>query len=156
VAELIELAERCEKAVGPDRGLDGLIMAALYRREDRMIGTQEEQDDGSWAPIATPVWVDPASGQWLSTGALEFTSSIDAAMTLPPSNLWLTLDRYVVSDQPEPNTRTWRVWLKGLVGDIEGDGQCGRVEYFATGAVPSLAIAAASLKARAALQEARR
>lgn len=82
MSTLLELAERCEKSIGPDRELDALIMATLFRRERRQIGTQEEMPDGSWRHIKTGVWVDPATDRWVSTAAKEFTGSIDAAMSL--------------------------------------------------------------------------
>ena len=82
-----------------------------------------------------------------------YTRSLDAALTLVPEGWWLTLDRYIISDDPKPNTRTWRIWLKRMVGDIEGDGPVGSQKLFATGATPALALTAAALRARAAMEE---
>lgn len=144
MATLLELAERCEKAIVPDRDLDGLIMAALFRREDRMIGTQEEQDDGSWAPISTPVWVDPATGQWLSTAPREFTSSIDAAMTLVPEGYAVEL-----SEAWGPGRTDWRAVMKART--IDGSG----IWPKATSAKPALALCAAALRSRACLSHLR-
>lgn len=69
--------------------------------------------------------------------------SIDAAMATVPPGWWLTLDRYLVSDDPAPNERTWRVWLKRLVGDLEGDGPIYQQKAFGVGATPAEAIEAA-------------
>jgi hypothetical protein len=81
-ANFEQLAQRCEASNGPDRDLDEAIMGTLFRRESRNIGCQEEQDDGSWTSVKDSVWVDPATDQWVGTGAREYTSSIDEAMTL--------------------------------------------------------------------------
>jgi hypothetical protein len=149
VAEFIELAERCEKALGSDRGLDDAIMAALFRREDRMIGTQEEQDGGSWAPIETPVWVDPDSGQWVSTSAREFTSSIDAAMTLVPKGCCAdTQQRKRIHLSPGYAEVAW--------ARVETRDGCEFLGEATARTVP-LAVAAAALRSKAAaLQEAGR
>lgn len=57
--KLLELAERCEKASGPDRELDAQIAAAFHLKQ---------------LTYQSPEWIkDP-----------EFTASLDAAMTLVP------------------------------------------------------------------------
>ena len=99
-----ELAKRCEDANGPDRNLDNDIMAALFRRESRYIGCQEEQDDGSWAPFMDDVWVDPKTDQWIGTHAREFTSSIDQAMTLAEGLRGLSL---MQRSNPDMGGRDW-------------------------------------------------
>ena len=71
--------------------------------------------------------------------------SVDEALAFVPEGWALTLDRYIVSDQPEPNARTWRVWLKRLVGDLDGDGPCYTLKAFGTGETPAKAIHAALL-----------
>lgn len=71
--------------------------------------------------------------------------SIDEAFASVPDGWALTLDRYIISDEPEPNPRTWRVWLKHLVGDVDGDGPCFIQKAFGTGETPAKAIAAAVL-----------
>lgn len=60
-AELLELAERCEKAEGPDRELDRLIGATIYQLE---VGRTVPGIEGCYSP--------------------EYTASLDAALTLAP------------------------------------------------------------------------
>lgn len=79
---LNELIEKIEAAGGPDPELDReVMMAAGYRYEQRDIGCRYE--DGSVA--LDWVYVDTKTDKWRSTHPLEFTASIDAAMTLIPS-----------------------------------------------------------------------
>lgn len=121
------LADRCERSVGPDRELDAEIAKAVGLSQlliDRMIER--------------------------GLGPATYTGSIDAAMTLVPDKCWLTLDRYSISDVEAHQQRNWRVWIKTLVGDLDGDGPCALVKQLATGTTPALALCAAALRARAA------
>lgn len=140
MTDLIELAERCEKSIGPDRDLDALIMATLFRRENRLIGTREEMDDGSWRHIKTCVWVDPATDEWVSTAAREFTSSIDAAMTLVPQGFAVEL-----SEAWGPGRKDWTATMKRR--SIDGAGTWPK----ANSDKPALALCAAAMRARASV-----
>ncbi|SHK23846.1 hypothetical protein SAMN02745194_04521 [Roseomonas rosea] len=130
-----DLAARLEAAEGASRELDEAIMHALFDREERHIGAEEEQDDGSWAPVKDRVWVNRTTGKWVSTHALNFTSSLDAALTLlPEGGEW--------SRHRGANDRmTMAVWAPGMVS------------IYAQAATPALALAAAALRARAAMME---
>jgi hypothetical protein len=75
------------------------------------------------------------------------TDTIDQAFEMVPAGWRLTLDRYIMSDDPAPNERTWRAWLKKLAGDIDGDGPCFIHKVFATGATPAEAVSNAAEKA---------
>lgn len=125
------VVERLEKATGPDRELDDAIMAAIFVREERHTGVQERLAlDDEWVPVKSPVWVDPATDQWVSTHARQFTSSADAALTLVPKDY------------------DW------IVGNVNG--QLGGTPYACVGsteqhfgATPIIALCVAALKARA-------
>jgi hypothetical protein len=69
MSALLELAERCEAATGPDREID----AAICRATKVCV----EQPDGSWMRYLT-------DGYCHSMHPLNVTASIDAALTLVP------------------------------------------------------------------------
>jgi hypothetical protein len=84
ISALRDLERRLEAASGPDQELDRAIMAMMFKREARHIGTYE--DDGfKTTPVTDDVWVDPATDRWVSTCAREFTSSVDSALTVLPA-----------------------------------------------------------------------
>ena len=118
-AKLLELAERCEAAQGPDRGLDMLICTALNtgRRTDPR---------------------DP--------GPDRFTASIDAAMTLVPKHLmeW-EVCAYDAARDPRFGRFQSRIKLLNYADDPDELGP----QAIANAATPALALAAASLRARA-------
>lgn len=74
--------------------------------------------------------------------------TVDDAIAAIPEGWSLTLDRYVMELHfpEEPSAHTWRVWLKRLEGDVEGDGACYLHKVFATGQTPVDAITAATAK----------
>jgi len=129
---LNDLIARVEKAKGPDRELDEAILAVLFLREDRHIGTEEEQDDGSFAPIKQPVWVDPSTGRWVSTHAHRYTASLDAALSLVPEGYDWILER-----------TNGGLTIGARVGHNDPD----RTSW---GDTPELALCAAALRAREA------
>lgn len=107
MSKLIELAERCEKASGPDRELDEAIMAVLFVRDERHIGAEEDcGPGGSWVPVKDSVWVDPKTNRWVGTAAREFTTSIDAAMTLAEGLRGLSLN---MRSNPDMGGKDWLV-----------------------------------------------
>jgi hypothetical protein len=139
MSALLQLAERCEKAVGPDRELDAVILATIDGY------TAIEERAGGWiVAVGKGVmerslgFIDPGEHsrnftlQHHDTPAL--TASLDAAMQLVPEGV------------------CWRViaWPKNTRGFkagalIEGSPDAG-------GATPALALCAASLRARAAME----
>jgi hypothetical protein len=129
---LLQLAERCEKATGPDRELDDAILLAAH---------------GGSRPMRPVEGMQNA----VTTFHPHYTTSLDAAMALAPEGWWLTLDRYIVSD--EPNQLTWRAWFNRLVGDLEGSGPAYSQKVLAPGATAALALTAAALRARAAMEQ---
>lgn len=107
---LLALAERCEKAEGPDRELDEAIMDA------------REQWSGDY------IWLD-------------YTRSLDAAMTLVPENADAAGERYRLEGYNSPGVLAPHVRASAWVA---GAARC----YAAT---PALALCAAALRARAAI-----
>lgn len=72
--DLLELAERCERATGPGRELDCAI--------GRLAGAAKEQPDGTWMTYHK-------DGYAHSINPPAYTASLDAAMTLvDPRALW--------------------------------------------------------------------
>lgn len=134
-----DLIERIETATMWDAGLDFDIRMHLEGLES--IGGYRAR------VIATGEHIK------IDYGAPQYTASIDAAFSMLPEDWFLTLDRYIVSDQPEPNPLTWRVWLKHFysVDPADEDSEIRRLEVLASGVTPAHAIAAAALKARASL-----
>lgn len=131
MSNFLELARRVEKATGRDRELDEAIMAALFVRDQRHIGCREEQEDGSWAPVKDSVWVDPETDRWVGTAAREFTSSIDAAVTLVPKGYHWDVGNDNIA----------------IIRDRRSSFEA-RVEHCAIAATPALALCAAALRTR--------
>lgn len=79
-ARLLELADACEKASGPDRKLDERIADILFTEKQwHCVKGLSDEDGGAW------FWRNPDGS--IGT-ALRFTASLDAAMTLVPEG-WL-------------------------------------------------------------------
>jgi len=138
---LLSLAERVEKAEGPDRSLDKRIFAAVYPDKVPTPIVQQgygwREDHGSW---------------WLATGEdsriapdmvipRPFTASIDAALTLLPSDEGVG---WRMSDGAGgPTAEVWRF-------DYETAQELYHVGANPS-ATPALALCAAALRAHAAL-----
>lgn len=74
--DLLELAERCEKATGPDREIDGDIAAALSLQPEWATvrsSRQPELFSDTGPGLRARTWVAP-----------KFTASLDAALSLAP------------------------------------------------------------------------
>lgn len=88
---LLELAERCEKATGPDRELDAAIIVACQHDLPAPMGECSaslrlpHKDDRCEAGT---YWLVQRSGMSLRT-ARSVTASLDAAMTLVPEGMIL-------------------------------------------------------------------
>ncbi len=129
---LLALAERCEAATGADREIDALIWCTLrgvkYKYHGVAYGSQETQVH----------YVEPpkrkrfvSQGRPHSPHALQWTGSLDAAMALAPEG-WFKLE----SD----SLKGWRAL--GLTGP------------WCNADTPALALCAAALRARAAMESA--
>jgi hypothetical protein len=74
---LLELAERCEKATGPDRELDLAIARASYGHGFPIFGERVNYDPALWLERYGPI-----------------TASLDAAMTLVPEGMVWFVEAY--------------------------------------------------------------
>jgi len=134
--KLLELAERCEKATGPDRELDcEIAVAALgfFVAEPRYKGDVRYCYKDSEGVTHQP----GNAGDML---ARAFTASLDAALTLVPEGWhisFMSQDRY-----------TQRSML-ALARNGDNSGKIAPCEDAAT---PALALTAAALKARSQQQ----
>lgn len=100
-AALLALQDKLAGVMGPDRGIDRALSELVFVRDERYLGTQE--DDGSgWKPCKTAVWVDPGTDNWVTTAkdGREYTASIDAALALAERlNLpWAEILRGAIDD----------------------------------------------------------
>ena len=130
-ADLIALAERVERAEGPDRRLDGKIGALMQRVRLQAKG---HNTDGIRADENDPGHIVESIGNgWWAT---YYTASLDAAMTLVPQG-----HRICTISQAMPG-REWFAKLAfiGREGGLPASGASS----------PSLALTAASLRAIAA------
>jgi hypothetical protein len=140
--ELLQLAERVERAEGPDRELDCRIWLFVGER----LGGDSEQAFRRSEPIKPGIVV---AGRWMGS-ALEkypedvrgvarnwnvptFTASLDAAMSLVPEG-WTGLELLA----PVDDAVLWSAYFHGPFGCWDG-----------FGATRELAIVSASLKALA-------
>lgn len=122
MTDLLELAERLERATGPDRELDKAIHGLLF--PPRPVATDEDQPPPGFGSGFL-------SGDYWGSG---YTSSIDAAMTLVPEG-W---DRI---EQEQSRERAWAritVHRNGFAP-----------QYESRAATPALALCAAALRALA-------
>jgi hypothetical protein len=72
----LELADRCEKATGPDRAIDALIASALGWERYEFHGENDYEETG-WHTPGNPLPVSSLP---------RWSASLDAAMTLCPSD----------------------------------------------------------------------
>jgi len=127
--ELLELAERCEAASGPNYALEVEIFKAMHPEYAGYVegrGGLIHPQDGSDMRVLSNVL------------PRAYTASLDAAMTLVPEGADWMLDNF---DGPVGKRCTAEVFAKAGIGK-DGFGTC-----FA--ASPALAFTAACLRARA-------
>jgi hypothetical protein len=142
VVTLIELAERCEKAEGPDRELDALIRCALFAPAGAYV--EQSAINGAWVVYSggesrsgRPRLFEHWPSQEARNGA--FTASIDAALTLVPE--------YETEDGLQRADYILEHVNGGLtIGARVGHDDPDRASW---GATDALAICAAALRARA-------
>ena len=141
---LLQLAERCEKATGPDRELDGEIHAALNPDKQTVIGHEPGRfpRKAIFGPISRIMEEIGGKDGADYIGAPPYTASLDAAMTLMPENYDFGVGR-ITGDgsflpceaDVSPSAQPYDVSMEGM----------------AEAATPALALTAACLRARAAL-----
>jgi len=134
---LIQLADRCEAAIGPDRELDAEIVAAL-RMFPKNVGFVWKADLKANCPQVGAVECCTrlgTGGPWFK--AKPVTASIEAALSLlVPATLWA-----IGSMEDGPFARL--CWP-------QPDGGYGGGYIETAAATPALALCAAALRARAA------
>jgi hypothetical protein len=126
---MMELIERLEKATGPDRELDLAIAIAVWGRPGVLVGRQDEPG----GPIHDHAY-------W------EYTKSIDAALTLLPSDIWWLIG----AGRVQANEPLYAVQLRKAGAQLD-DARIAEAEHDANAAIP---VCIAALKVRAALQSA--
>lgn len=119
-ATLLSLADRCERASGPDRHLDAEIARVLLPSE--ATGITRSRYGWSYRVFGPSGWDD----EWLET--LPFTASLNAAVTLVPEG-W-----------------TWARYHNGAVECVSRDHSITK----ACANTSALALCAAALRAMAA------
>jgi hypothetical protein len=133
-AKLLELAERCEKATGPDRELDLAISETLGNCLHDPVVKEVAWSDGTkdLVPVCTKCGAKNAYREWRM-----FTRSLDAAMTLVPEGAtWeLTSEGAANVLAPIPGAPGWFT------------------DEPVQASTPALALIAAALRAIAAQQE---
>ncbi|MEA3044532.1 MAG: hypothetical protein QOH47_2370 [Sphingomonadales bacterium] len=146
MTDLLALAETIEAATGPDRRLDTLVEIARNPDKPWVIGEKpgrwpREAIFGTLADMLD--WAMDETKVPPEIGAPAYTSSLDAAMTLVP-------DGYRVSQLNEETDSPDRPWVVSLSVRI---GAPGRMLVYASAATPALALTAASLRARHAMEK---
>lgn len=136
--ELLALAERAEKATGGDRELDALIRCAVFAPPGSWV--KQSQFNGAWCIYdgkcqngAPRLWEPFNISAHQRAGA--FTASLDAAMSLVPEPHKWSITAGHSGDR-------WQAWVWSL----------DRGPNWHEAATPTLALTAASLRARAAEQ----
>lgn len=137
MSALLELADRCEKAVGPDREIDCLIFEWL---------------NSAYTPAKRGMYYGEPTGvyfEYVGDGEKDevahagiYTASLDAAMTLVPEG-W---------DWLREAHNEMRVYPTALYGRLDYAGQ----DRLGANELPALALTAAALRARAAPVDGRR
>lgn len=122
-----KLSERVERAEGASLELDEAIADALFSEKQRhCIKGLSDEEGGAW------FWRNPDGS--IGT-ALRFTDSIDAALTLVPTELFVTMGT---------NAGGWaNLWRREPASGHVARG---------VAATPALALTAAAIRARAILE----
>ncbi len=129
---LLALAERCEQAAGPDRGLDAAIMCAFYGYTIHKDSNPAEGHFAFWEG-------EPEKSKCVNcSGWARVTEHLDAAVTLVPEG-W----GWAIS--------TTGGGLPCAYGHPPGNGLAVRWIDDTPAATPALAMCAFALRARAAM-----
>jgi hypothetical protein len=132
--DLAELIRQLEDAKCSMRHLDALIATAVWG---------EPQPSGNTGGPKVLTWWDRGLGRSV---APEFTASTDAALSLVPEGCFVTIDKYLVSDE-RPDI--WRAWVKWFPDDATSELA---KAFSGLRSTPALALCIAALKALAALR----
>lgn len=141
-AELLALAERCEKASGPNEELNAAIRCAVFAPTGAFV--KQSPINAAWCIYE--VGYNGRERSWEPRGLSQlqrlgdFTASLDAAITLVPDNADSAGERYRLEAYNSPGVLEEHVRASAWVA---GAPRC----YAATAA---LALTAAALRARAA------
>lgn len=133
---LLELAERCERAEGPDRELDCLIGVAIGRFftqpnkgwPDRPDYCEHRRDDTTCFP-----------GNGFDQLVPRYTASLDAAMTLVPEGYRFSVDNAFGDGG-------------AVCGAVVNNAVFAKNAKIGDAATPALALAAAACRARHAME----
>ncbi len=129
--ELLALADRCERAKGPDRELDERIGMAIGLKRTMRVGHECLGNDRV-VRILCPA----------------YSTSLDAAMTLVPKDC-LAMVRHLW----DGDNRAGQAVLNSYVSSREeADGKMWAAGFIAVSATPALALCAAALRAKAAME----
>ncbi len=124
---LLALAARCEAAEGPSREMDELIVQASYPELD----IRRDGPDGTWRAHGSTIGPD------CILRVLDYTASLDAALTLVPEGAGIKLDRHWTTRHDGP------VWMAAIYTGL------GDVHASEDRPTPALALCCAALRARA-------
>jgi hypothetical protein len=131
-ATLLALAERCEQAAGPDRGLDAEIAVALFGGEIIWKAARYTMDLYPARRFQNSDYI----GGYQNSGILTYTESLDAAVTL-------VLEGW-----------TWARFHGGVVECMTLNGPGNSILFErGKGISTALALCAAALRARAAAHD---
>jgi hypothetical protein len=136
-ATLLELADRVEKASGPDRELDCLIFEGQHKllTPDRR-GSIDGEPTGQYFDL---------NGEQLPECAPRYTASLDAAMTLLGRNAIQSLSYWPFVAKGYESELCCRLTLI----EVTQNGFGGKHHYRADAKTPALALTAAAIRARA-------
>jgi hypothetical protein len=135
MSTLLELADRCEKATGPDRELDCEIVVAVG-------GGEIVWKQANYTMEAYPAHRVPSAnhlGGFANEPVPAFSASLDAAMQLvpDPAKPWCL-------DYEAPG-----VWIADFTCFASGPDNGAEISLYVRAATPALALCAAALRARA-------
>lgn len=150
MSALLELAERCEAAAGPDRELDASVSAALgviddlrdYEHPTRLLGKPYFRVSRDGLRVELGTVVDGVKHRVASRLPRPFTASLDAAMMLVPEGAHCGMGQ-----DGGPEGKGW-AWVRCKVGDQWQEFSC-EPRFVAN---MTLALCAAALRARAILE----
>lgn len=154
MTDLASLIERLERATGPDRELDLTIQVAIYPDGDIAKLMQFRRGLDGKIGMAWDIWGNSGSvvfekrdahGNCYFNGGYplpNYTSSIDAAMTLVPDGCSIVLNIFDVATKPE-RIHTARVHISSF--RVRGEWSPG---VLADSATPAIALCIAALRAR--------
>jgi len=151
MTSLESLAAQVEAADGPSRELDARIWCALngkrYLGHNQAYNSTETQVEFTEPPKRRRM----VSGPYGLTHAVQYTASIDAAMTLVPAGMTWSLDEgplhWILAGKAKPAGRAQIHRVGDYINSVTGD--LAEVSEHGFGANPALAICAAALRARA-------